>query len=150
MDTSTTTTAVQHGNTAGTEAPSLGAFAAGLKGTREVLRDRAAFLERSAAKGEGPSLAGMPLVGLGGSCGKPAFLLPFVVRFNDARLARLEDLAARYGMFVEYGAYPHLKLEQSGQEIAAVQDWTNSTMLFMRPGYERKDELAHAIVDALQ
>ncbi|MBX3143959.1 MAG: hypothetical protein KF813_09410 [Trueperaceae bacterium] len=129
--------------------PTLGSFVAGLKSGRETLRDRHAFLARSTLKGDGPSLAGMPLVGLGGSCGKPAFLLPFVVRFDDARLERLEATAARFGMFVEYGAYPHLKLEDSGQEIAAVQDWTTATMLFLRPSYAHKEELAEAVVQAL-
>lgn len=130
-------------------AASLGGFVAGLKSSRETLRDREAFLARSAAKGEGPAMVGMPLVGLGGSCGKPAFLLPFVVRFDAARLERLEQVAARFGMFVEYGVYPHLKLEEGGQEIAAVQDWTQATLLFLRPSYHRKEELAAAVVEAL-
>ena len=129
---------------------SLGGFVADLKAPREQVRDRAGFLQRSARKSQGPSLAGLPLVGLGGSCGKPGFLLPFVVRFDEERCERLEDVAARYGMFVEYGAYPHLKLEDGGQEIAAVQDWTNVTVLFVRPSYPRKDELAHAVVGALR
>jgi hypothetical protein len=136
--------------TSTTDTPSLGGFVAGLKAARESVRDRAAFLERSARKGDGPTLAGLPLVGLGGSCGKPAFLLPFVVRFDGERLARLEAVASRFAMFVEYGAYPHLKLEDGGQEIAAVQDWSNATMLFMRPSYPEKDRLAQAVVDALR
>ena len=132
------------------ERPSLGSFVGGLKAAREEVRDRAAFLERSARKADGPDVAGLPLVGLGGSCGKPAFLLPFVVTLDDARLERLEGVAARFGMFVEYGAYPHLKLEEGGQEIAAVQDWTTATLLFLRPSFDRKDELVAAIVDALR
>ncbi|MBA2667804.1 MAG: hypothetical protein H0U69_12315 [Trueperaceae bacterium] len=131
-------------------APSLGSFVGGLKAPREVLRDKGAFLERSAHKSEGPAVGGLPLVGLGGSCGKPAFLLPFVVRFDMPRLERLEEVAARYGMFVEYGAYPHLKLEDGGQEIAAVQDWTNATVLFLRPSFAQKDDLVAAMVDALR
>jgi hypothetical protein len=129
---------------------SIGRFVGGLKAPRESVRDRDAFLERSARKGEGPAVAGLPLVGLGGSCGKPAFLLPFVVRFDETRLARLEAVATEFGMFVEYGAYPHLKLEEGGQEIAAVQDWTTATLLFLRPSFDRKDELATALVDALR
>lgn len=89
------------------------------------------------------------MVGLGGSCGKPAFLLPFVARFSDANLARLETVAAARGMFVEYGAYPHLKLEDGGQEIAAVQDWTQSTLVFLRPSYAEKDALLQEIRGAL-
>jgi hypothetical protein len=132
------------------EAPSLGGFVGGLKAPREALRDKDAFLTRSAAKSDGPPVAGLPLVGLGGSCGKPAFLLPFVVRFDGPRLERLEEVAARFDMFVEYGAYPHLKLEDGGQEIAAVQDWTTATLVFLRPSYARKDELVAAVVDALR
>ncbi len=131
------------------DAPSLGRFVASLKAPRDVVRDRAAFLARSVNKGAGPTVAGMPLVGLGGSCGKPAFLLPFVARFDDANLERLERLAANRGMFVEYGAYPHLKLEDSGQEIAAIQDWTQSTLVFVRPSYDDKDPLLHEIAEAL-
>lgn len=88
------------------------------------------------------------MVGLGGSCGKPAFLLPNVVRFNDDNTRRLEAVAERFGMGVEYGAYPHLK-EPGDKEIAAVQDWTNATLVFLRPGYSRKEELLGAIAEAL-
>lgn len=131
------------------DTPSLGQFVASLKAPRDQVGDRAAFLARSARKTEGPSVAGFELVGLGGSCGKPAFKLPFVVRFDDANLARLEALAADWGMFVEYGAYPHLKLADGGREIAAVQDWTDSTLVFLRPGFDRKEELLTAIARAL-
>lgn len=132
------------------DTPSLGAYVAGLRAPRDQVRDRAAFLERTAAKVSAPSLAGMPMVGLGGSCGKPAFALPFVVRFDDARCARLESVAADFGCFVEYGAYPHLKLEDDGQEIAAVQDWSVGAFVFLRPGYERKEALLGALADALK
>lgn len=37
-----------------------------------------------------PSLAGFPMVGLGGSCGKPTFLLPFAVRFDLDKVLALE------------------------------------------------------------
>lgn len=128
---------------------SLGRFVAGLKAARDQVGDRTAFLERSAAKTDTPTVAGMPMVGLGGSCGKPAFLLPFVARFSQANLERLEALASSRGMFVEYGAYPHLKLEDGGQEIAAIQDWTQSTLVFLRPSYEDKDALLEEIRGAL-
>lgn len=127
----------------------LGQLVGSFKGSRELVRDRHAFLKRSAGKHDLPSLAGLPMLGVGGSCGKPAFQLPYVVRFDDAKLQRLEQTAARFGMFVEYGAYPHLKLEDGGQEIAAVQDWTQATLLFLRPSYHRKEELAAAVVEAL-
>ena len=127
----------------------LGQLVGSFKGSRELVRDRHAFLKRSAGKHDVPQLAGLPMLGLGGSCGKPAFQLPFVVRFDDAKLERLEQVAARFGMFVEYGAYPHLKLEDGGQEIAAVQDWTTLTLVFLRPSYDRKEELLTAISQAL-
>lgn len=128
---------------------SLGRFVASLKAPRDLVRDRGAFLDRSTAKLEAPTIGGMQMVGLGGSCGKPAFLLPFVARFTDASLARLEAAAAARGMFVEYGAYPHLKLEEGGQEIAAIQDWTQSTLVFLRPSYDDKEGLLQEIRDAL-
>jgi hypothetical protein len=131
------------------DTPSLGAYVAGLKAPREAVHDRAAFLARCAAKEAAPSLAGMPLVGLGGSCGKPAFALPRPVRFDDPACARLEAVADRFDAFVEYGAYPHLKLRDGGQEIAAVQDWTVGAFVFLRPGYERKEDLLQAIAAAL-
>ena len=64
------------------------------------------------------------------------------------RAERLEAVAERFGMGVEYGAYPHLK-EPGDKEIAAVQDWTNATLVFLRPGYSRKEELLGAIAEAL-
>jgi hypothetical protein len=132
-----------------TEPLTLGQLVGSFKGSRDLVRDRHAFLQRSASKHDLPQLAGLPMLGLGGSCGKPAFQLPHVVRFDDAKLERLERTAARFGMFVEYGAYPHLKLEDGGQEIAAVQDWTTLTLVFLRPSYDRKEELLTAINQAL-
>lgn len=132
-----------------TEPQSLGQLVGGFKGSRELVRDRHAFLRRTAGKHDLPQLAGLPMLGLGGSCGKPAFQLPYVVRFDDARLERLERTAAQFGMFVEYGAYPHLKLEDGGQEVAAVQDWTTLTLVFLRPSYAHKEELLTAISQAL-
>jgi hypothetical protein len=130
------------------EQRSLGQFVASLKAGHELIADREAFVVRSQAKYDAPVVAGLPMVGLGGSCGKPAFLLPHVVRFDLASVLRLEAVAERFGMFMEYGAYPHLK-EPDGREIAAVQDWTNATLVFMRPGYDRKEELLTAIAQAL-
>lgn len=127
---------------------SLGQFVASLKATRAQLSDREAFVARSQSKYDTPSVAGLPMVGLGGSCGKPAFLLPNIVRFDLSKVERLEAVAETFGMFVEYGAYPHLK-EPGDKEIAAVQDWTNATLVFLRPGYDRKEELLAAISEAL-
>lgn len=127
---------------------SLGQYVASLKAPRDQLSDRQAFVARSQSKYDAPTVAGLPMVGLGGSCGKPAFLLPNVVRFDLEKVERLEAVAERFGMFVEYGAYPHLK-EPGDKEIAAVQDWTTATLVFMRPSYTRKDELLGAISEAL-
>ena len=127
---------------------SLGQYVASLKATRAQLSDREAFVSRSQRKYDAPSVAGLPMVGLGGSCGKPAFLLPNVVRFDLEKVERLEAVAETFGMFVEYGAYPHLK-EPGDKGIAAVQDWTNATLIFLRPGYDRKEELLAAISKAL-
>lgn len=127
---------------------SLGQYVASLKAPRDQLSDREAFVARSQSKYDAPSVAGLPMVGLGGSCGKPAFLLPNVVHFDLEKVERLEAVAERFGMFVEYGAYPHFK-EPGDKEIAAVQDWTNATLIFLRPAYNRKDELLNAIANAL-
>ncbi len=88
---------------------SLGQFVATLKATRDQLLDREAFVARFQSKYDAPSIAGLPMVGLGGSCGKSAFLLPNVVRFDLEKVERLEAVAEAFGMFVEYGAYPTLK-----------------------------------------
>ncbi len=128
---------------------SLGQYVASLKAPRDQLSNREAFVARSQSKYDAPAVAGLPMVGLGGSCGKPAFLLPNVVRFDLEKVARLEEVAEQFGMFVEYGAYPHLK-EPGDKEIAAVQDWTNATLVFMRPSYKRKEELLSAITEALE
>jgi hypothetical protein len=133
-----------------TQSQSLGQYVAGLKTAKDRVHDREAFLERCKRKYETPTVAGLPMVGLGGSCRKPAFLLPFVVRFDEASVSRLEEVAERFGMFVEYGAYPHLKLHDGGQEIAAVQDWTNAALVFVRPSYSRKEALLEAVQQALQ
>ncbi|PZA07614.1 MULTISPECIES: hypothetical protein [unclassified Meiothermus] len=129
--------------------PSLGQYVASLKASKDLVRDREAFLERCQRKYQTPSLAGFPMVGLGGSCGKPAFLLPLVIRFDQDTVLALEAVAERFGMYVEYGAYPHLKLPDE-TEIAAVQDWTNATLVFLRPSYEHKEELLVAIAEALK
>ena len=74
-------------------------------------------------------------------------------QLTDARkevekVEKLEAVAERFGMFVEYGAYPHLK-EPIDKRITAVQDWTNATLVFLRPGYSRKEVLLGAITEAL-
>lgn len=119
----------------------VGPYVASLKAAPNEVRDRRAFLARSRNKDEPPTVGGLTLVGLGGSCGKPAFALPYAVRWDEASTGRLEAVARDFGCFVEYGAYPHLKLEDGGQEVAAVQDWSTFGIVFVRPGYERGEEL---------
>ncbi|MDL2344974.1 hypothetical protein QOL99_12555 [Deinococcus sp. MIMF12] len=128
----------------------VGPYVASLKTSPAQVRDRDAFLQRVRHRDEVPEVAGMPLVGLGGSCGKPAFLLPYLIRWDEANTGALEAVAAEFGCFVEYGAYPHLKLEDGGQEIAAVQDWSNMAMVFVRPGYERGEEVLTRLAQALK
>ncbi|OWL95428.1 hypothetical protein CBQ26_11725 [Deinococcus indicus] len=128
---------------------SVGPYVASLKTSPALVRDRQAFLQRTRLRGEVPTVAGMPLVGLGGSCGKPAFLLPYLVHWNEENTLALEGVAQEFACFVEYGAYPHLKLNEGGQEVAAVQDWSNMGMVFVRPGYERGEELLVRLRDAL-
>ncbi len=131
------------------ETLSLGQKVASFKANREDGRSKEKFLERCFYKYEASTLAGIEMVGLGGSCGKPAFLLPFVLRFDLKKLERFEALADTFDMYVEYGAYPHLKTKEGDKEIAAIQDWTNCTLLFLRPSYDQKEELIKAIIKAL-
>lgn len=128
----------------------VGPYVASLKTSPDRVRDREAFLERARLRDEVPTVAGLPLVGLGGSCGKPAFALPYLIRWDDANTRALETVAGEFGCFVEYGAYPHLKLHEGGQEIAAVQDWSNLAMVFVRPGYERAGEVLGRLAQALK
>jgi hypothetical protein len=128
---------------------SLGLLVAGFKTSRDKVKDRAAFVERSQGKYTVPTLGGFQMVGLGGSCGKPAFLLPFATRFSLENTERLEAVAERFGMTMEYGAYPHFKLPDN-TEIAAVHDWLSETHVYLRPSYERKEALIQAIADALK
>lgn len=128
----------------------VGPYVASLKTGPGQVRDREAFLTRARLRDEVPEVAGLPLVGLGGSCGKPAFLLPYLLRWDEANTRALEEVAEEFGCFVEYGAYPHLKLHEGRQEIAAVQDWSNMAMVFVRPGYERAEEVLGRLTTALK
>ncbi|PYE49935.1 hypothetical protein [Deinococcus yavapaiensis] len=127
----------------------VGPYVASMKTSRDRVRDREAFLARARLRDDVPSVAGLPLVGLGGSCGKPAFALPYLLTWTDENTRALEAVAKEFDCFVEYGAYPHLKLDEDGQEVAAVQDWSNLAMVFVRPGYERGEELLVRLRDIL-
>ncbi|MFB9991481.1 hypothetical protein ACFFLM_05800 [Deinococcus oregonensis] len=94
-------------------------------------------------------MAGLPLIGLGGSCGKPCFALPYTLTWTEANTLALEELARDVDCFVEYGVYPHLKLQDGEQEVAAVQDWTTFAMVYLRPGYGRTEELLITLRDHL-
>ena len=117
---------------------------------RDVARDRHAFLERTRLRGEPQSVAGFPLVGMGGSCGKPGFALPYLLTWTADNTRHLEEMAAEFDCYVEYGLYPHLKLHDGDLEVAAVQDWTNLALVFLRPGYERADELLSRLGEVLK
>lgn len=127
---------------------SLGVFVAGLKTSKDKVKDREAFVARSQAKYSAPTVGGFQMLGLGGSCGKPAFLLPFATRWTQENVEALEAVAERFGMEMEYGAYPHFKLPDQ-TEIAAVHDWLHETHVYLRPSYEYKEELLQAIAAAL-
>ncbi|PNY81681.1 hypothetical protein [Deinococcus koreensis] len=129
---------------------SVGPYVASLKTTPGQVRDAAAFLERARLRDQVPRVAGLELVGLGGSCGKPAFALPYLLRWTPDNVAALEGVAAEFGCFVEYGAYPHLKLNEGGMEVAAVQDWSSAALVFIRPGYERAEEVLTRLAEALR
>jgi len=118
--------------------------------SKDLALDRQAFLERTRTRVDPPTAAGLPLIGLGGSCGKPCFALPYVLTWTEQNTQALETLATDFDCFVEYGAYPHLKLNDGGQEVAAVQDWTTFGMVFMRPGYEQGEELLARLAETLR
>jgi len=116
----------------------------------KLARDRHAFLERTRHRAETHVIAGLPLIGLGGSCGKPCFALPYTITWTDENTRALEQLAHEFDCFVEYGAYPHLKLNDSAQEVAAVQDWTTFGTVYIRPGYARAEELLTRLREVLR
>ncbi|WP_293914461.1 hypothetical protein [Deinococcus sp.] len=118
--------------------------------SKDLALDRQVFLERTRGRAQAPSVAGLPLIGLGGSCGKPCFALPYILVWSEANTLALETVAQNFGCFVEYGAYPHLKLRGDGQEVAAVQDWATFGTVYLRPGYEQAEELLMCLLETLQ
>ncbi|THF69180.1 hypothetical protein E7T06_12955 [Deinococcus sp. Arct2-2] len=118
--------------------------------SKDLALDRLAFLERSRTRATTPTVAGLPLIGMGGSCGKPCFALPYTLIWTDANTRALEQLAPAFGCFVEYGVYPHLKLHDGGQEVAAVQDWTTCATVYLRPGYRQAEELLTRLLETLR
>ena len=114
-----------------------------------LARDRTAFLERTRLRDDPKTVSGLPLVGMGGSCSKPCFALPYLIRWSEQNLDALEGIALEFQCFVEYGLYPHLKLEADGVEVAAVQVWTTFGMVYVRPGFEHGEELLERLAVAL-
>ena len=53
--------------------------------SKDMGRNRHAFLERTKLRQEEQQVAGLPLVGMGGSCGKPAFALPDLLAHTQHR-----------------------------------------------------------------
>ncbi|MFC4638272.1 hypothetical protein [Deinococcus hohokamensis] len=117
---------------------------------REAARDRHAFLTRTRLRAETPEVAGLPLVGMGGSCGKPCFALPYRLTWTEANTLALEEVAQAFGCYVEYGLYPHLKRHEDDLEIAAVQDWTTFGMVYLRPGFEQAEEVLTRLAEVLR
>lgn len=118
--------------------------------SKDLPLDRKAFLERTKTRVQSPSVAGLPLTLLGGSCGKPCFALPYTLVWNEVNSLALEAVAQDFGCFVEYGAYPHLKQRSDGQEVAAVQDWATFGTVYLRPGYEQAEELLVRLLETLR
>ena len=73
-----------------------------------------------------------------------------MLTWTEENTQQLEEVAAEFGCYVEYGVYPHLKLHENDQEVAAVQDWTTSATVYLRPGYERAEELLVRLADTLK
>ena len=115
-----------------------------------LAHDRTAFLERTRLREEPKTVAGLPLVGMGGSCSKPCFALPYLIRWSEQNLSALEGVAHEFQCYVEYGLYPHLKLEAGGVEVAAVQDWTTFGTVYIRSGFEHGEELLERLAVALR
>ncbi len=116
---------------------------------KKQLRNRTAFLERIKNREEYPSYAGLAVIGLGGSCGKPCFALPYTLIWDQSKLEQLEKVAQEFRCYIEYGAYPHLKLEEDDIEVAAVQDWKTFGTIYLRPGYEHGEELLTRLASSL-
>ena len=65
------------------------------------------------------------------------------------RRATAQVLTLREAVAEALRASPALQPAQDAVEIAAIQDWTQSTLVFLRPSYHDKDALLEEIRDAL-
>jgi|GEM_PF-1420934 len=115
----------------------------------KTLRCRTSFLERARMRAELPREQGLPLLGIGSSCGKPAFALPYALAWTAENTLALEDLARRHHCFVAYGNLAHLHHKRTGKELAAVQDWTPFGVVYLRAEYDHADALLRDLVDIL-
>ncbi|WP_102124942.1 hypothetical protein [Deinococcus planocerae] len=111
---------------------------------------RAGFLERSRRRAAYPGEQGLPLLGVGSSCGKPAFALPYPLTWTEESTLALEALARRYHSHVTYGHLAHLRHTATGKELAAIQDWTPFGVVYLRAEYDHAAELLRDLVDTLK
>lgn len=113
-------------------------------------RCRTGFLERAQMRAAHPGEQGLALLGVGSSCGKPAFALPYTLTWTEENTRALEDLAKRYHCYVEYGNVAHLKQYRDDKELAAIQDWKPFGVVYLRAEYTHADELLRDLVQTLQ
>lgn len=113
-------------------------------------RCRRSFLERARMRAAHESEQGLALLGVGSSCGKPAFALPYHLTWTEENTRGLEALASEYDCYVEYGNVAHLKQTRDGRELAAIQDWQPFGVVYLRAEYAYADELLHDLVETLR
>ncbi len=106
---------------------------------------RRRFLERVARRPTDLREQGLAFIGIGGACGKPAFMLPYPLVWNEASTLALEALAARWHCRVEYGALAHLKRRRDDRELAALQDGPGFGIVYVRA----EEALASALLREL-
>jgi len=111
---------------------------------------RAGFLERSRKRAAYPGEQGLPLLGVGSSCGKPAFALPYPLVWTEKNTLALEALARRYRGHVTYGHLAHLRHTATDKELAAIQDWTPFGVVYLRAEYDHATELLGDLVETLR
>ncbi|MCD0161205.1 MULTISPECIES: hypothetical protein [unclassified Deinococcus] len=111
---------------------------------------RRSFLERAQMRAAVDAEQGLTFLGVGSSCGKPAFALPYPLTWTEAALDRLEHLAEQHFCYVEYGQLAHLKRRVDDRELLAVQDWTPFGVVYVRAEYPLADALLRDLTVTLQ
>jgi len=114
-----------------------------------VTTGRTGFLERAQLRAAYPGEQGLPLLGIGSSCGKPAFALPYPLRWGEDNVLALEALAARYRSYVEYGHLAHLRQTVTDKELAAIQDGVPFGTVYLRAEYGHADAPLRDLVNTL-